>query len=63
MLPAIEREGAVVEKSYLRVFIRACLSGPETLARNEAQLGRQGVPLRTPVPTPGLSPINASRTH
>jgi fatty acid desaturase len=41
MLPAIEAEGALVEKSYLRIFFRACLEGPETIERNEAQLARR----------------------
>ncbi len=38
MLPEIERTGALVESSYLRVLIRSCLRGPESLERNEQQL-------------------------
>jgi fatty acid desaturase len=34
MLPAIEEAGAVVDRSYLAVFWRACLNGPETEERN-----------------------------
>jgi fatty acid desaturase len=34
MLPAIEEAGALVEPSYLRVFWRACVTGPETVERN-----------------------------
>jgi len=55
MLPAIEAEGALVEKSYLRVFFRACWEGPETVERNEAQLAASCVlegrsALRSPDP-------------
>jgi len=34
MLPAIEKAGALVEPSYLGVFWRACVNGPETIERN-----------------------------
>ena len=34
MLPAIEEAGALVDPSYLRVFWRACVTGPETIERN-----------------------------
>jgi len=50
MLPTIEREGALVEKSYLRVFLRACRAGPETVATNEAQLGPRAGVLATSTP-------------
>jgi fatty acid desaturase len=52
MLPAIDREGAIVDSGYLRVFMRACLSGPETIERNAVQL--QGAELDpVPVVLPG----------
>ncbi len=38
MLPEIERSGALVESSYLRVMLRSCLQGPESRERNEQQL-------------------------
>jgi hypothetical protein len=34
MLPAIEQTGARVDSSYLGVFWRACVTGPETIERN-----------------------------
>ena len=37
MLPAIEREGGVVDSGYLKIFWRACVGGPETVGRNEVQ--------------------------
>lgn len=40
ILPAIEREGGMVDSGYLKIFMRACLGGPETTARNEEQLLR-----------------------
>jgi len=41
MLPAIEQAGAHVDRSYLGVFWKACLSGPETVERNrQHQLDR-----------------------
>jgi len=40
LLPAIEREGGVVDGGYTKIFVRACLAGPETAQRNEAQLAR-----------------------
>jgi len=34
MLPAIEKAGAVVDPSYIGVFWKACVNGPETIERN-----------------------------
>jgi fatty acid desaturase len=38
MTPEIERTGALVERSYLRVLLRSCVRGPESRERNEQQL-------------------------
>ena len=38
MLPEIERRGAVVDPSYFGVFFKACLRGPESVARNAERL-------------------------
>jgi fatty acid desaturase len=34
MVPAIEKAGAVVDPSYIGVFWKACVNGPETIERN-----------------------------
>jgi fatty acid desaturase len=34
LLPEIERQEAVVDASYLGVFVKACLRGPESIERN-----------------------------
>jgi len=48
MLPAIETAGAVVEPSYLGVFWRACVTGPETIERNhQRQVERAAGPSGT----------------
>jgi fatty acid desaturase len=41
LAPEIAARGAMVESSYLRVLWRSCISGPESIARNERQLAAQ----------------------
>jgi fatty acid desaturase len=50
MLPSIEREGAVVDKGYLRVFTQACMNGPETIERNNAKLALRRATEERPPP-------------
>jgi len=48
MLPAIEQAGARVDSSYLAVFWRACVTGPETIERNrQSQIDRAAPRSRT----------------
>lgn len=37
LLPEIERQGAIVDRSYFGVFFHACVKGPESMARNTAR--------------------------
>ncbi len=39
--PEIKRKGAVVDPSYLGVFFKACLSGPESVERNAERLSNR----------------------
>lgn len=60
LVPAIEREGAIVEAGYLRVFLRALRNGPETIERNDAQLALRRA--RTIDPQP-RSAVAAEAAH
>ncbi len=42
LAPALERANAIVEPSYIRVFLRACRAGPETIERNAQRRGGRG---------------------
>jgi len=46
LAPEIAERGALVESSYLRVFLRSCRRGPESVARNELQLASAAVARR-----------------
>lgn len=48
MAPEIAERGALVESSYLRVFLRACRRGPESTERNAAFLVAGAAPAAQP---------------
>ena len=41
MEPAIEAKGAIVDKSYMGVFMKALMGGPETEERLQASLAKR----------------------
>jgi fatty acid desaturase len=48
----IEGSQAIVEAGYTRVFLRACLAGPESIERNTARLARRAALRRARTPRP-----------
>lgn len=53
MEPTIKAKGAIVDKSYTAVFIKALIRGPETEERLEAALRERRSAAGKPVPSPG----------
>ena len=57
LAPEIAARGAVVESSYLRVLWRSCVSGPESIERNERQLAAHSA---ANIPTASVSRTRGS---
>ena len=53
MEPAIKAKGAIVDKSYTGVFLKALVGGPETEERLAAALKERRDRLGQPAPAPG----------
>jgi len=53
MKPTIEAKGAIVDKSYTAVFLKALLRGPETEERLKVALKERRNTFNKPSPSPG----------
>lgn len=49
MLPEINRQNAIVDKSYCAVFFDAMINGPESLKRNIVRNGKRNAATAGPV--------------